>query len=151
MPHAHRPSTRAARVRRPGRLVLWMGVSAALVLLSAGVLVAFGPGPAGAASIGQLRQQIGAGQGRISHLSSAMNATSSRLSQLNSSIASLEHHIAVVEADLKAHEAQLFKLRQELADARVKLARLEAFEAHAEAVLSQQLVSTYERDRPDIV
>ena len=34
---------------------------------------------------------------------------------------------------------------------KAKLGRLEAYEAHADAVLSTQLVSTYEQDRPDLV
>src|SRR2546423_23409 len=136
MPSSHRPSIRRARAGRAGSVVRRMAVSAALALLSGGAVLALGSGPAGAASIGQLQQQIGAGNSRISHLSGAMNAASSRLSQLNSRIASLQHRISVIQADLDAHKAQLLKLRSELIAAKIKLARLEAYDAHAEAVLS---------------
>jgi murein DD-endopeptidase MepM/ murein hydrolase activator NlpD len=108
-------------------------------------------GTAGAASIGQLQQQIGAGNGKISHLSSAVGAASSQLSQLNSSIAALEHRISVIQADLTAHMAQLVQLRGQLTAAKIRLAQLKAYAAHTEAVLSRQLVSTYEQEQPDIV
>lgn len=110
-----------------------------------------GSGAAGAASIGTLQQQIGAGKSRISHLSSAVSAASSRLSQLDSSIAALQRRIAVIQADLTRHQDQLIELRSELTAAKIKLGQLQAFEAHAEAVLSQQLVSSYEQDQPDLV
>lgn len=128
-----------------------MGVVAGLVLLLTGALVAFASGPAGAASIGALQQQIGAGKGRISHLQGAVSAASSRLSALDSSIASLQHRIAVIQADLTTHEDELITLRSQLTAAKIKLAQLEAYEAHAESVLSSQLVGTYEQDQPDLV
>jgi murein DD-endopeptidase MepM/ murein hydrolase activator NlpD len=110
-----------------------------------------GSPPARAASIGLLQQQISAGQNQISNLSGALGAATNRLSALNSSISSLQAQIAQVQRDLDAKRAELLKLRTELAAARTRLAQLEAFEAHAETVLSQQLVNAYESDRPDIV
>ncbi len=104
-----------------------------------------------APSIGQLQQQISAGQSKVSNLSGAVSAASGRLSQLNSSISSLEHQIAGIQRDLDAKRAELLKLRTELVTARTKLTRLEAFETRAESVLSQQLVNSYETDHPDIV
>ena len=129
-------------------------VCALLAALLAGVailaLVSRSP-TAQAASQGQLQQQISAGQSKVSRLSGAVSAASGRLSKLNSSISALEHRIADIQVDLDAKRAQLLKIRAALNAARSRLVWLEAFEAHAERVLSRQLISDYEADRPDIV
>jgi murein DD-endopeptidase MepM/ murein hydrolase activator NlpD len=104
-----------------------------------------------AASIGQLQQQISAGQGQISTLSGQLSATSAHLSQLNGSIAALESKIAGIQADLDVKRARLIKLELQLNAARTRLQQLEAMEARGEQVLSQQLVSSYESDQPDLV
>jgi murein DD-endopeptidase MepM/ murein hydrolase activator NlpD len=104
-----------------------------------------------AASQTQLQQQISAGQSRVSSLAGAVGAASSRLSKLHASIAGMQGRITRIQEDLNAKRAELLRLRSELNAARARLAKLEAFEAHAERVLSQQLVSDYEADRPDIV
>jgi murein DD-endopeptidase MepM/ murein hydrolase activator NlpD len=104
-----------------------------------------------AASESQLQQQISAHQGTVSNLQGQVNAASGRLGQLNASIGSLEARIAKIQADLDAKRAELIRLQLELNAARKRLAELEAFEAHGEQVLSRQLVSMYESDRPDLV
>jgi murein DD-endopeptidase MepM/ murein hydrolase activator NlpD len=104
-----------------------------------------------AASISSLQQQISAGRGRISSLAGAVSAASSQVGQLRSNVHALERQIARIQADLDAKRAELLKLRTQLTAARARLAQLEAFEAHAESVLSRQLVSAYESDRPDII
>jgi murein DD-endopeptidase MepM/ murein hydrolase activator NlpD len=140
MPSLRRPYTRAVCALLAGLLV------------SVGIVGVLSRSPAArAASQGQLQQQIGAGQSQISGLAGALQATSSHLAQLNASIASLEHRIAGIQADLNAKRAELLKLRRELIAARTRLAQLEAFEARGENVLAQQLINTYESDRPDIV
>ncbi len=106
---------------------------------------------ADAASSGQLQQQISAGQSKISGLASAVGAANGRLAQLGSSIAGLEGQIARIQADLDAKRATLLRLRSELTATQHRLAQLEAFEAHAQTVLSQQLVNGYESDNPDLV
>jgi murein DD-endopeptidase MepM/ murein hydrolase activator NlpD len=111
----------------------------------------FAAGSAGAASTGQLRQQISAGQGRVSNLSGQLGATSSHLSRLNGSIAALQQRISAAEATLHQHQVQLFALQLKLLAARNHLHKLEAFEAHAESVLSRRLVNSYESERPDLV
>ncbi len=116
--------------------------------LSGAILIATN---ARAASTGQLQQQIGAGQSQISGLAGALGAASSRLAQINASVAALEARISRIQADLDAKRAQLLKLRAELTAARARLAQLQAEELRGERVLSQQLVSSYENDRPDIV
>lgn len=124
---------------------------AALVAVVAAGLLLCGSGPAGAASIGQLQHRISSGKSTISSLSGALSATSSRLSQLNARIAALQAQISSVEAKLRAHQAELFTIQLQLTAARNRLHRLERFEAHAEAVLSRRMVSSYEADRPDLV
>ncbi len=108
-------------------------------------------GTAYAASTSQLQQQISAGQSRVNSLAGAVNSASGRLSQLWGSISTLEARITRIQRDLDAKRAELLKLRTELASAKARLAKLEAYEARAEAVLSRQLVSSYETERPDIV
>jgi murein DD-endopeptidase MepM/ murein hydrolase activator NlpD len=109
------------------------------------------PSAARAARTGQLQQQIGAAQGQISSLSSAISAAAGRVARLNVSIAALQGRINRIQADLDTKRALLLQLRAQLEAARLRLAALQAFEAHAEHVLSQQLLSAYEGDRPDIV
>jgi len=104
-----------------------------------------------AASVGQLRNRITAGQGRVSALSGTVRAASGRIGQLDAGIAGLAIRLNRIQADIDAKSAELDKLRVELVAARTRLGQLQAFEAHAEQVLSQQLVATYETDTPNIV
>ena len=140
MPSATRQLLRATGV----------ALAVSLAFVSALMLSARSP-LARAASTSQLQQQISAGQSHISGLKSAVGAASSRVSSLNASIATLERRIASIQADLDAKRTELLTLRGQLSEARVRLTRLEAFEARAEGVLSSQLISSYENDRPDIV
>jgi murein DD-endopeptidase MepM/ murein hydrolase activator NlpD len=119
--------------------------------LCAGVWLAAHLTPARAASTGQLQQQIGAGQSQASKLRGAERAAAGRVAQVNANIAHLEGQINAIQSDLDRKRTQLLKLRGELTAARTRLQQLEAFQARAEGVLSQQLVSDYETDRPDIV
>jgi len=109
------------------------------------------PPLARAASEGQLKQRIHVGQGHISALSGAVSAASGRLGQLSANIAALARHLARVQADLDAKRAELTRLHAELVAAHVRLAKLEAYETHAERVLARQLVASYESDIPDVV
>jgi murein DD-endopeptidase MepM/ murein hydrolase activator NlpD len=124
---------------------------AGLLVLGLAMWPGYPPPPARAASVGSLQRQIDMGQGRISALSGAVGSASNRFEKLGSSIATLERQIAPIQAELDAKRDELLTLRAELSAARIRLARLESFEAYAESVLSRQLVSTYESDRPDVV
>ncbi len=104
-----------------------------------------------AASAGELRQQISAGQGRIQSLAGAVSAASSRLTHLNSSISGLERQITRIQRQLDVRAQELATTRRQLRTARTRLTKLQAFEARAERVLTAQLVSTYEGDSPDLV
>jgi murein DD-endopeptidase MepM/ murein hydrolase activator NlpD len=109
------------------------------------------PPPARAASVGQLQQQIRSSQGHVSALSGAVKSASGRLAQLDSNIAALARRLARIQADLNAKRAELARLKSELDAAHRRLTQLEAYEAHAERVLAQQLVASYESDNPDVV
>jgi murein DD-endopeptidase MepM/ murein hydrolase activator NlpD len=124
-----------------------------LALISSGSMISWSSPPPAARAAGPsgLQRQISAGKSRISSLSGAVKSASGRLAQLNASIASLERRISRIQAELNAKRAELLRLRSQLIAARTRLAQLEAFEAHAETVLSHQLVNAYETDRPDIV
>ncbi len=137
-------------LRRPYTRVVCVLVAGLLASASAIWLMSHSSA-ARAASTGQLQQQISQGQSRVSSLSGALSATSSHLARLNRSIARLQGRIARIQADLDAKRAELLTLRNELSAARTRLAQLVAFESHAENVLSKQLISDYETDRPDIV
>jgi len=123
----------------------------AVVALLAVLVFVLRSTPARAVSVGQLQQQISARQGQISGLSGAVVSASKQLGQLDASIASLQSQISRIQSDLDAKLAELKKLKYQLSAARTRLAQLEAFEAHGEAVLANQLVNTYESDRPDLV
>jgi murein DD-endopeptidase MepM/ murein hydrolase activator NlpD len=118
--------------------------------LIAAVLIS-GISSAHAAGTGQLQQQIGAGQSRIQSLSGAVGAANARLAQLGASIASLEARLSRIQTTLSSDQAQLLRLQTQLTAARNRLAQLEAYQQKAEAVLSEQLVGSYESDHPDIV
>src|SRR5947209_10855303 len=138
------------RARRPSTRVTRIGGAAALASLASLALAIDSP-TSHAASQSQLQQQISSGQGKVSSLQGQVNAVSGRLGQLDSSISGLEARIARIQADLDAKRAELIRLQLQLNAARKRLAQLQAFEAHGEQVLSQQLVHTYESDRPDLV
>jgi murein DD-endopeptidase MepM/ murein hydrolase activator NlpD len=104
-----------------------------------------------AATAGQLQQQISSGQSRISSLSGSVASYSSRLSRLGGTIGGLEGRISTIQTRLAPELGELARTRIQLARARNQLQQLEALEAHAESVLAQQLVATYEGDQPDLV
>lgn len=140
-------------MRCDGRLITRAASATAICLLL--LVLALWPGspppPARAASVDRLQQKIDVGRGRISALAGAVHSASSRLQQLGSSIAVLERRIRLVQARLNVKRTLLERIQRELFAARRRLRYLEAFEAHGEAVLRQQLVNSYESDKPDIV
>ncbi len=148
MPRSPRQPMRNGRTSQKRAVAAWLAV---LALGSAAVLLLGGFHSAHAASIGQLQQQIGAAQGKVSNLSGQVGAVQSRLSQLNGNIASLQGQISSIQADLDTKRARLIKLEEELNAARARLAQLQAEEVRGEQVLQQQVVGNYESDHPDLV
>jgi septal ring factor EnvC (AmiA/AmiB activator) len=129
---------------------------AALAALSVAAVLranAFGVGapPAAAASISQLNSQLGAQQARQQSLSSSISSNSHLIASLDSQIALVQSREEVVRSDLARERADLAATQASLARERARLALLRARLARARMLLSRQLVSSYERDRPDIV
>jgi murein DD-endopeptidase MepM/ murein hydrolase activator NlpD len=127
------------------------GLLAASVLAALLVVLTAGSPRASAATTGQLKQRIASGQGRVSALAGAVSAAGHKVAQLGQSVSALQRQVNRLQADLNAKRAELLKLQAQLAAARTRLAQLEADQARTEAVLSQQLVGSYEADRPDLV
>ena len=124
---------------------------AALAICAAIVGLSSSLPAARAAGTSQLQQRITSGQGHISSLQGTVRAASGRVARLDASIAVLARRLGSIQADINAKSAELDKLRLGLSAARTRLGHLEAFESHAEQVLAQQLVGSYESAPPDIV
>jgi murein DD-endopeptidase MepM/ murein hydrolase activator NlpD len=145
------PSAKRAISSDPTRRSPRLARAAAILVAPVLAVLLIESGSAGAASMGELQQQIGAGQSQISSLSGQVGAASNRLSALNSNIGALEQRISGIQADLRAHQAEMARLGQELAAAKRRLAQLEAFEIRAEDTLSRMLINNYETSPPDLV
>src|ERR1700727_2792402 len=104
-----------------------------------------------AASPGQLRQQISAGQGRVSALSGAVSQADQRANELAASAASTVTQIARIQADLNVKRDSLLALRAKADRASQRLAQLQASERRVDGVLPQQLGGSYESASPDLV
>jgi murein DD-endopeptidase MepM/ murein hydrolase activator NlpD len=124
---------------------------AALAICAASVGLSSSLPAARAAATGQLQQRITSGQGQVSSLQGTVRAASGRVAQLDAGLAIQARRLSSIQADIDAKSAELDKLRVELTAARTHLGQLEAFESHAEQVLAQQLVGSYESVPPDIV
>ena len=122
-------------------------------ILCAGVVAlgALPAGQAGAASLGQLNSRLGAQQSRQQNLSSSLGRLASLISSLNSQISLVETREAAVRAELAHDQAALAAAHTALLRERARLKRLRRQLAWARMLLSRQLVSSYEADRPDLV
>jgi murein DD-endopeptidase MepM/ murein hydrolase activator NlpD len=139
-----RPNTQPTQLA--GALVGATAAAAAAIALLVG-----GSPAAHAATRGQLQRQISAGQSRVSALAGAVGSANRAVNRLGASGAALERQVMSLQADLNAKRAELLVLRRELELARARLARLQAAQARTEAVLSHQLVGSYEAGSPDLV
>ncbi|MHB1833827.1 MAG: murein hydrolase activator EnvC family protein [Solirubrobacteraceae bacterium] len=125
---------------------------AAAAALTGGVALAgSSPAPARAASPRQLQQQISSGRARVSDLKGQVASARKRVGQLDASISTISDQLAAIESKLSAERAELQALRRQLGAARSRLAKLEAVEAHDQAVLAAQVVGSYEQGRPDVI
>jgi murein DD-endopeptidase MepM/ murein hydrolase activator NlpD len=104
-----------------------------------------------AASPGQLRHQISAGQERVSALSGAVSQADQRANELAASAASTVTQISRLQADLNVKRDSLLALRAKAGRASQRLALLQASERRVDGVLAQQLVGSYESASPDLV
>ncbi len=128
-----------------------------LALLIAGTAAALGdgavPSPAAAppATVVQAQQQLAAGQHRVSQLAGTVAGAGRRAGDLGGGIAALQIRVSGLQRDLSTRRTQLLRVRDQLDAAQRKLGGLEAAKAAAEHVLAQQLVGSYEGERPDII
>jgi septal ring factor EnvC (AmiA/AmiB activator) len=136
--------------RRPHlarRIAVFAAILAALAAATAAVELA----PASASSIDQLNSQLSHQQARQQTLSSNIGGLSNLISSLNSQISLVQSRLAAVRADLARDRVALAAAQAALARERALLAMLRDRLARARMLLSRQLVSSYEGQRPDLV
>jgi peptidoglycan hydrolase CwlO-like protein len=127
--------------RRIAALAATLAVVGALAELS----------PAFASSIDQLNSQLSHQQSRQQSLSANIGGLSQLISSLDGQISLVQSRLAAVRSDLARDRAELVAAQKALARERVVLALLRRRLARAQMLLSHQLVSRYEGDRPDLV
>lgn len=137
-------------MKTPSARTIVVLLVAYLALAGAALLTAGSPG-ARAATTGRLQQRIAAGQGRVSSLAGAVGIAGRRVARLGASVSTLQRQVDSLQSDLNGKRTQLLATESQLAGASVRLTHLEVTEKQTEAVLSAQLVGSYEADRPDLV
>jgi septal ring factor EnvC (AmiA/AmiB activator) len=121
------------------------------VLAALGAVTALHLRSARASSIGQLNSQLGQQQARQQSLSSSVGRLSALIGSLDSQISLVQSREAAVRADLARDEVALAAAQAALVRERATLALLRRRLARARMLLSRQLVSSYEGDRPDLM
>ncbi len=133
------------------RLRLTAGAALA-TLIAVGLEATSGsPQPARAASISQLSSQLSQEQSRQQSLAASLGRLGQAIGALDSQIALVESREAAVRHDLANDRAALARDRIALARERRIVVELRALLARARVILAEQLVSSYEGDRPDLV
>jgi septal ring factor EnvC (AmiA/AmiB activator) len=119
-----------------------------------GVLAGLAAMPAGSSadpSLGQLQSQLSNQQAKQQHLKSSLGGLNNLISSLDSQISLVQTREAAVESELANDRSALTAAQAALKRERQLLALLRARLARARVQLSQQLVSSYESDQPDLV
>ncbi|HEX8977880.1 MAG TPA: hypothetical protein VF781_15350, partial [Solirubrobacteraceae bacterium] len=109
------------------------------------------PAVATGASLSSLNSQLGAEQARQQHLSSSVASLSGLISSLSGQISLVQSREAAVRQDLANDRAKLVRAAAALRRERARLLVLQRRLAQARMILSLQLRSSYEGDRPDLV
>jgi predicted nucleic acid-binding Zn-ribbon protein len=133
------------------RTVLTRLAAAIAVLAAAMAIAALRPAGSGADSLGQLNHQLGHEQARQNSLASSIASLGHLIDRLDSQIALVQSREADVRQELASDQAALSRVKTELVAERKLLAKLRRQLARAKVLLSRQLVSSYESDRPDLV
>jgi septal ring factor EnvC (AmiA/AmiB activator) len=102
-------------------------------------------------SLGQLGSSLSQNHTRVRSLSDRVSSLSAMIASLSSQISLVSSREAAVRAQLAADRARLARVQASLARERALLAKLRARLARARLILTRQLVSRYEGDRPDLV
>jgi peptidoglycan hydrolase CwlO-like protein len=138
------------RVDRPLRGLRRYGVAVVAVALLA--LSAATPLQSDASeSLNQLHSSLGSEQAHSAQLSSAVGHLSGLISSLDSQISLVESREAEVRSALAADQARLHAAGVALHRQQARLDVLRQRLARARAILSRQLVSSYENSQPNIV
>ena len=130
-------------------LAIVLAGAALSAVLAAGAIIRLSP--ASASSLGQLNSALGHQQARQQSLSSSVRRLSSLIGSLDSQIALVRSREAAVRSELDRDRSELLAAQAALQRERVRLAMLRRRLAHARMLLSRQLLSSYEGDRPDLV
>jgi septal ring factor EnvC (AmiA/AmiB activator) len=102
-------------------------------------------------SLNQLHSSLGTEQAHSAQLSSAVGHLSGLISSLDSQISLVESREAEVRSALAADQARLHAAGVALDRQRARLDVLRKRLARARRILSQQLVSSYENSKPNII
>ncbi len=126
---------------------------AAIVLISAALFGAGAAAPrysSASQSLGQLNSNLSQNQSHQQQLSSRIGSLSGLISSLGSQIALVSSRESAVRAELAADRQRLVTVRRSLTRERAVLVRLRGRLVLARLILSHQLLSGYEGDRPDL-
>jgi len=143
---------------RRRQIRLRLATAATVVLAAAGVgavlpvtPLGLGAPAASGASLGQLSSQLGQEQSHQQSLQASLGSLSRLIGSLDAQVTLVRSREAAVGADLAHDRAAQVSAKASLARERAQLAVLRARLARAQALLSRQLVSSYEGDKPDLV
>jgi peptidoglycan hydrolase CwlO-like protein len=125
--------------------------ASAIALAGLGAAATLPGHAAGAATLGQLGSQLSQQQARTQSLSNSVGHLSGQISALDSQIALVQSREAAVRGELARDRIILARTRVQLRRERRRVSILKARLARARLILSRQLVSSYEGNRPDLV
>jgi septal ring factor EnvC (AmiA/AmiB activator) len=146
--HTRRPAS-AAPVKRAARARKLLLASGAGMLLAIAAIVPLASASSG--NLGQLKSQLGHQQARQQSLSASVGSLTGLISSLDRQVSLIQTREAAVRVDLAQDRASLARTQLALARERSRLARLKARLARARMILSRQLLSGYESDKPDLM
>jgi septal ring factor EnvC (AmiA/AmiB activator) len=106
---------------------------------------------ASGANLNQLNNQLGAERAHQQSLSASLGQLSGQIASLSSQIALVRSREAAVRSELARDRVRLAATTAALKRERHRLAVLRARLARARMLLSRQLLSSYENDKPDLI
>lgn len=139
------------RRTHPRRITAAIAVAAAALTAALAVGALGRLSPASAGSLDRLNTQLGQQQARQQSLSNSVGRLSSLIASLDSQISLVRSREAAVRSDLVHDRLALLAAQAALGRERTRLAMLRRRLARAQILLSRQLLSSYEGDRPDLV
>ena len=131
---------------RPTAFRIWVAAIAAIAACAVLATVASAD-----PSVGDLNSQLSHEQSRQQSLSASIGQLSQNISALSGQISLVRSREASVRSDLDRDRAQLTRIRTRLAHERHLYVVAKARLARARTLLARQLVSDYERDKPDLI